>query len=473
MEKTGIGATGVEKEEIVRKGRLVLTKIKIDTDFDICSDEVKNSDDNQNFYILKDGFHWLKEQTEDDKKKLEYLGGIIPITLHSCQKIKFDVIFQVVFGNIDKATINVIQNGNEDSEKYLFIEQSKSNLSKDDEFKFTYESTNTPYQDTIQYFEKFELIFQITDDNKCYSKRVRFRLYVTWKKPLWDNYGTVKDITDGKIYQFGMSKETSLKVKNGEKKYILESLLFISCQSKINILSENQVIDRIFDNIKSLKVKRPRHSEVLGYWRCSSALNPSVFPPRDEIFNNNTRSVRFMLRVGDGRCGEWAEFFTDLCLTQGIEDVDMLTFYINYPNIKESSIEFISNIFLVKSWNIRDPRRPIDKGGKAQGNDKPLNFFSDHVFSVYKGVFYDTSYGLKGNVSHLTRQNILKEYCPIALDGIPFATKDSSGEYFFDDIHTQKFIDPRETAYRTYPNTLFLDKLKYKTIKENCEKYLE
>ena len=87
-------------EKIVRNGRLKLIKVKVDTLYDVCGDEVKDFDDYPNFYVLEDGgdnYHWLQEHAEKDEEKLKFLDRIIPITLHSGQKFKLEATFKVIY----------------------------------------------------------------------------------------------------------------------------------------------------------------------------------------------------------------------------------------------------------------------------------------------------------------------------------------------------------------------------------------
>lgn len=485
VQKTGTGAQRIVVEK--REGRLELIKIKVDTLYDVCCDEVKDFDDYRNFYILKDGgnyYHWLKNPTDnDDIDKLKFLSGVIPITLHSKQNFEFEATFKVLLGDISKATIEVNRDDKDDPQKYQFKPQNVTSKSEGEEFSIKFKAKNKPYKNTIQYFEDFDLNFDIThEDNTYYFRKIIFRLYLTWKEPLWGEFEKFCSIMSASVIydlKYPESKTLNIICRENNKKCLLESLLFISCQS--NILakaSETEVVNQVFEVIrkKPLQVFRARNrTEPLGYWKCSSALKPSKFPARSEIFDASSRCERFMLRVGDGRCGEWSSFFVNLCQVQGIKTEKIKHLPFNFTkNTYDADNSFTSNAFLVKPWTINDPKRPIDNGGEAQGNNKPLNIFSDHVFVVYNGMFYDPSYGLKGKKNHLSWENILEEYTQSALQGILFSKRDSiNGEEFYDNIHTEEYMNPQFSAYRIYPNKSSVPKLIYISSTKSMETYFE
>lgn len=470
-----------KKEPDVRKGNIRLMKLKIITDnqYNVCSDTITKFDEEDKLFLYKqegDYYHWLMVMEPENADKRVSVGGILPITLHSNQEFELEGTFIPIYGDVDKVTITVNQNDLIHNDRFHFEKVTKSGLSKGKEFKAKFKVTNTPFKDTMQYIERYHFKFEYSD-NQGFEQRVTFRLYITWKAPEWAMYDSIKSNNSGQTFPGTNDEKKSLRVLHDGKKYILESLLYVSCRTTNNQLEEQQVVDKIFDKIQSLNILRPRDItyEPLGYWRCSSALNPDAFLPiRSEPFNRTTRSVRFMLRIGDGRCGEWTCFFAELCRTQGITGVTQLSFEMETMDYIADN-DYKSTIFLVNGWDIDDPKCPVDEGGRAQGNFRPLNFFADHVFSVYKGVFYDASYGVKGVQKHSSIPSLFSEYWPVAIQGIPFVKIPSSsdltgGESFFDRIHSYYYIDPQTFDY--FEEEDAAPKFIYKTINKDYEKYI-
>ena len=477
------GATGIEKEEIVRKGWLELIKIKVDTDFDVCSDEVKDFNDYPNFYVLEEGgeyYHWLKKPADKDKEKLEFLNGIIPITLHSEQVFKFKATFKVCFGNIDDAIVEVNKKEKEHSEKYNFeLVESESdstkNLKKDDEITLTFKAENTPYKNTIQYFERFILNFDITDDSETHSKRVRFRLYLTWKKPDFEAF-IEKD-------------EVKIEFTKTRKSNILESFLYFGCafskglgnNSTEQEENEEQILDAIFKQFESLSVKRVRENNPtlidngMGYWRgLSAAIRP--------LGTKYEHKLKFLLTKGEARCPQWAQLFIHIAWCHDInvfqaslqtETAIMAKQYRDFSNSDKENF-YCNTVFLVQGsegWTINNNHRiaPIEKAGtknKAQGNKKPLHFFWDHVFAVYdkKGEkkFYDPSYGIKSDVLKKDYEELLESYTVKALDAVIYARISALGSFFEDKQHTNKNLN-LFLYYNFFPEPL-IDKYEYKYL---------
>jgi hypothetical protein len=460
-------------------GIIDLIKVKVNTTYDVCSDTIKDyKKEYKNLWILKEGanyYHWLKKRGDsDDKKPL-----VLPVTLNSNQSFSFDATFKTLLPvDGDKLKIRVNEKDKGQKDKYqisISVNQMTGQKNKDEEFTVSFAS-DMPYANSVRYFENYPLFFEYSVDENSWIPlaTVRFCIYITKNSPLWGDYDTCIPFS-GAVDKLKTNLATTLKILNSGRKYILESLLYISCMPQLpNKMSNQVVVDNIFKVIKDLHVKRARNTEDLGYWRCSSALDPSkFFPIRSEDFTEELRSVRFLLRVGDGRCGEWAQFFRELCLTQGIPGIKQLDFKIDPKNnkYKNDGKDYISNVFLMKTWTISDPHRPVDKGCRAQGNNKPLNVFKSHVFCVYEGVFYDPSYGLKGREVHTSGKSVLAEYCRAALQSIPFSIIDKeNGEEFYDQRHSGCYMDPQQGII-PYPDMKDVPKLKYLNINVEMETY--
>ncbi len=268
---------------------------------------------------------------------------------------------------------------------------------------------------------------------------------------------------------------------NGSKNNISETLLWIGCKqakglgnsTKKTEDNEEQILDAFFKEFQPLKITRAREGTVyldkdlssqgLGYWRNTSSLTGSF-----------SRGLRTLLRDGEARCGEFTFFFIHIALSQGIK-VNQFAFTsaVGANLVPSPSIsKFTNSIFLVKTWTINDPKAPVENppiGNKAQGNDKPMHFFWDHVFATFnKGTtikYYDPSYGVKGSNYFAKSKELLNTYASNALTGVLFCKKDALGEPFLDVRHSGAHLDLQTASGGRVP---FL----YKTLTVDMNKYL-
>lgn len=406
-------------------GDVVLKKLKFLTDYDVCSDIVKDFGDNKNFWVLKDGgdyYHWLEDRTTDPDEANK--PAEIPITFKSTDPIKFEATFEVLKDMPADPVIWV-----EDSQKgnaFIFSKPSGSISKSKGEYKLTFQS-NVAFKDTVKYIEHFSLIFFNEADKNALVGRSCNRLYMTWKEPAYSTYT-----------ETGRGPTGTLKIEhsaNGGKKNILESLLYFSCKYADGKKKEEDIVNAIFDHFKGLKLQRPRHTTPhrdIGYWRDTSGLVPGM-----------ERGIRGILRTADARCGECTSFFINICETQAITSIQE---FVITPKYADSA-------FLVKTWNIRDPEEPEDLGGRAQGSfdrtDKPLNIFWDHVFAKYNNRYYDPSYGLTTTRTFGSNTDLLNDYSDNALSGFAFVSRPTPaalaagacGGLIDDKHHTKKYLD--------------------------------
>ncbi|WP_395075657.1 hypothetical protein [Flavobacterium sp.] len=453
-------------------GIISLEKIAVKTTYDVCNDEVDNFSDFKNFWILEnDGkyYHWLKKSligiTEaDDKKK----PAAIPITLASTDNFTFKATFKTILP-IDGIEVRVRDKDN----KYTFTTKPHAKQAKDALYEIEFKSTNTPYKDTIQYFETFELIFDYSLDKKSWTPlgSAMFCFYLTWKKPMWDKF-------EGDKLTPNETVDMMLLCKKSFKKNILETLLWLGCNqasgkgnlSKNNEENEEQIISSVFKQFTSKKVLRKREgsyitknwtSQGMGYWRGISAVDaqsglPAARVQPRKFYDSATgkhidRNSRVILKYGEFRCGEWSDFYTYISMCQGIPlsqfaifsgrgdnqnyyfKIDPVTkkpSYIN-PNLSkvDASGKLIENyyanwVFYVKGgWTFSDPKEPVlsaSIANRAQGNSNPLHEFSDHVFVLFersgKKLWLDPSYGLSSTTKHPTNNDLLKDYASAALE---------------------------------------------------------
>ncbi|ADV50551.1 hypothetical protein Celal_3285 [Cellulophaga algicola DSM 14237] len=455
------------------KAILVLTKVAFDTTYDICSDDVADFSDYKKFYILEDVgkyYHWLYKRTNpDDYSTIK--PEPIPITFSSTDKIKLTATLKVTSSDpfTKPPEIRITDKDN----KYTFgIEKGK----KSGEFEVTFKSNNKPYNDTIQHIQNFELVFEYSEDGSNWVKAGSCinTLYVTWKEPL---YGTFKGNSPS-IEDIDLKIEATF---NKGKENITETLLSIGCKqakglgntTKKTADNQEQILDAIFKEFEPKKITRTREGTVyldkdlssqgLGYWRNASSLTGSF-----------TRGLRTLLRDGEARCGEFTSLFIYVALSQGIEANQFAFTSAVGAGLVPAPIppKFINSIFLVKTWTIKDPKAPIENpptGNKAQGNDKPMHFFWDHVFATFdKGTeqkYYDPSYGAKGSKFFAKPKELLNIYSSNSLTGVVFAKKDALGEPFLDARHSGVYLDIQTASGGKTP---FL----YKTMTVDMEKYL-
>ena len=454
---------------------LVLTKVAFVTKYDICSDDVADFNDYKKFYILEDRgkyYHWLYKRTNpNDYSTIK--PAPIPITISSIVNIELKATLKVTsavsFNQLPAIRIK------DKNSKFIFgIVKGKMN----GEFEVIFKSNNKPYENTVQYIPNFELIFEYSDDGNNWTKAGSCinTLYITWKEPLFGSFKIPRIPNESTDMQI-MAKF------NSSKKNIQETLLCIGCKQaktlgnsgKTTEDNAEQILDAIFKEFQPLKITRTREgtpflnkdltSKGLGYWRNNSSLTGTF-----------VRGLRTLLRDGEARCGEFTLFFIYICLSQGIE-----TNQFAFTSAVGASLipplipaKYINSIFLVKTWTINDPKAPSENlptGNKAQGNDKPMHFFWDHVFATFdKGAekkYYDPSYGTKGGRFFSTPKELLKTYSANSLSGVLFAKKSTLGESFLDVRHSGKYLDIQTGAVGLTPflyTTKIVDMDKYLVV---------
>lgn len=444
-------------------GIIKVTKIEVDTLYEICGDKVEDFEDYEYFWILEDKgkyYHWLSEPKNSmDRNKPKPT----PVTLHSNQEFKFTATFEVLYPvDIGSLTIRVNRKDKDEEkeDRYHFEAQTQvsGKKNKGDEFEITFTS-NLPYKDTVRYFKTYDLFFEYSFDEVDWipMRTVKFRLYITWKKPLWKLF----EIQDGS--QSKTMKITSKYTNQGEKDCILETLLWLACQPNVKNLgkvhggqadNEEHILDEIFRDFDDLKVIRARENdfqaEGMGYWRGITIARLEKAVPPDFFLREH------LLRQGEARCPQWSQLLRHVALCHQIElkIASIRTVKAKIPFDKGSDTQFCRTVFLVKStagWSFdtNDPKiAPMEldaNGNKAQGNTAPLHFFWDHVFTAFEkdGQFkyYDPSYGIRGEKFAGTRTELLKMYAKKALDGVVYAKKSKEGSYFEDKKHTGENIN--------------------------------
>ena len=320
----------------------------------------------------------------------------------------------------------------------------------------TFKSTNQPYLNAFDYIEKFELNFIYSIDGGqtwLDAGSSQNELYITWKKP---NYANFSDHTNPKkTMQIALSGITQKKI------YIPESLLYIGCkQGKKPMLQEVEVLDTIFEVFTNLNVKRRNETfgSGMGYWRGKSAIIT-----QDPYFEGSPtieglRGLRWLLREGEARCGEFTTLFNAIAYVQGITLMKLVTIDMDTSagTLSEQAI-----FFLVKNCKMEiQSKRKVNgspyiyenfEESKAQGNNDAVNIFGDHVFSLHdaSGRYYDASYGKKFSISESTFSN----YCDKMLDGI-FTINPKKGLLSSYIRHYNKILGPKFTSADTIASTV-------------------
>jgi hypothetical protein len=399
-----------------KMGIISLQKIKVTTDFDVCNDGVLDDNDFKNFWILEDAgkyYHWLsnRKNKDDGAKPIT-----LPITLSSNKYFEFIATFKTIIP-VDNLKIRVRDKDN----KYAFKIQPSTKTAKNVEFDILFKSNNVPYDKTAKYLPNFELIVDCSTDEKTWIPlgSAFFCLYISQSKPLYADF----EITNAE----------TMKIQFNGKPNICETLLWLGSSQANNLpetATEAEMIDRIFQKFRTLKVVRRREGTSLvkpnwsgvglGYWRNNSAAKGSF-----------QRGLRILLRDGEARCGEWTTFFVHILLAQGLSvgnDTIGICTEVGFtktryfPNYTETSPKYkpvpIPYQFAVKNAIHSDPNDPKKTTGDSagQGNPTAEPLFIDHFWFYYtKGKqFYDASYGKFAKPA----DSNLKKYCNDNLNSV-------------------------------------------------------
>lgn len=281
-------------------GSLDLIKIAINTTYDVCHDEVGKFDDYKNFWILEDKgkyYHWLNNRSNtEDKNKPDPL----PITLASTDNFVLKVTFKTKSPIACKIRIKDSNN------KYVFKEEQHPKKAKDEEFEITFTCDTKPYKDTVQYFENFTLNFEYSEDEKNWLPmiNVNFCLYLTIGNP---GYNQLSPSSFNKREYIAEDGNRYIINRANNKENILETFLYLGCKFGKGSSNADEIVTSVFNHIKSLNVERARIKGAMGYWRNTSSLH---------LNNMKYRGVRYLIKYGEARCGEWSSFLQDICKIQ-------------------------------------------------------------------------------------------------------------------------------------------------------------
>lgn len=439
-------------------GALDLINIAINVTYDVCHDEVKDFSDYKNFWILEDKgkyYHWLNQRTNtDDKTKPDPL----PITLASTDNFVLKATFKT------KSPMACSIRIKDSDNKYIFKEQKHPKKNKNEEFEITFTCDTKPYKDIAQYFENFTLNFEYSEDGKTWipMKSVKFCFYITIGKPGYDQLSP--SFMGNKEYTAEDGNKRIINKLNN-KESILETLLYLGCKFGKGAKNADEIINSVFSYIKSLNVERARIKGAMGYWRNTSSLHAS---------NMHFRGVRYLIKYGEARCGEWSSFLQDICKIQSdILFIGKFEDFVIFPTGTTDNKGFKNSLFLVKEWIIKDPLAPIDTMQKAQDlKNIPLNLFWDHVFTKYGNKYFDPSYGLSSSNVFVDNDILLKDYSDKALSGILYGKVDSANPVI-DAIaykpQAGKYIEPFNAYSLT---TIKMNNYQYKTVVSNMQKEL-
>ncbi|WP_160140274.1 hypothetical protein [Chryseobacterium sp. c4a] len=440
---------GDSNKNISPIGIISLEKVAVNTTYDVCNDELNSFSDFKDFWILEDKghyYHWLKKRTNpSDTAK----PNPIPVTITSLDKFIFYATFKAIFP-INNLIIRVKDKAN----KYTFQSVPITKKTKGQEFVVKFTSDNAPYANTVEYFSNFALTFECSLDGKSWVScgNPQFCLYITYGEPGYDHIS--KSLSLGGSDYLTEDGNSVITNTANNKKSILETLLYIGCKFGKGAKNADDIANKVFSYIKALNVERTRVKGAMGYWRNTSSLH---------LFSMNFRGVRYLLKHGEARCGEWSSFFQDICKIQSknLFPVGKFENFIIFPKGNTDSKGYMNTLFLVKEWTIRDPFAPIDVKQRAQDlNNIPMNLFWDHVFTKYGNKYFDPSYGLSSINSFVDNDSLLKDYSSKALSGVVYIKTNT----------TNPLVDA--IAYKPQPG-IYIDPISgnLSTVKENNYKY--
>ena len=200
------------------------------------------------------------------------------------------------------------------------------------------------------------------------------------------------------------SKNTFYVTHGKPKTTTYHTLLHIGCKNADGKTKENEIVAAIWNEFEDLHVKRVNTDTDMTYWKTET--------PK--------KIMREMLRSqdGDGSCYSWGKLFHNTLSVQDISskmrhivtDVNKMSFtsqqFIKdlriklaneYPNSQIIPPARVLNIFFVNKWSFDENNRfnCIDEDGlNGQGDIEPSSSaFLNHSMVLYRGKYYDPSYG--------------------------------------------------------------------------------
>ncbi len=233
------------------------------------------------------------------------------------------------------------------------------------------------------------------------------------------------------------------------------TVLHVGCANAISETVPQQIVDKIYTHFMGREVRRVGTTTAMSYW--GNACYSTTSMPSNDCFIH-----RGLLETGDGRCGAWSDFFVSILKTQGIDNAQVKSIYvntgvpwrnivmvindaeytrmlhdaqrINLPGFYDSQSQIHRAVFFVKRWFVTAntfakvalplisetatyTENPLTDqwGAAAQGNPNPMPLFSDHAVVMYNNKIYDPSYGT-------TICNNLEEWQGLSIDGFGSAT---------------------------------------------------
>lgn len=196
-----------------------------------------------------------------------------------------------------------------------------------------------------------------------------------------------------------------------------ETIFYLGCENQGTQTDPATVANTIFSEFTSLNVCRVGTTTGMSYWGtwASSGAAQSATP---DCF-----STAGLLKMGDGRCGAWANFLVDLLSAQGLNTGQVET--IDPINIPASGLTGYE--ILVNNWNLSNLSSPVKLTGVAgQSNPNPQATFSNHALVSFMGTLYDPSYGKKYAAASMSANHQAWE--DAALAGI--VLQDGSGNLY-------------------------------------------
>ncbi len=207
------------------------------------------------------------------------------------------------------------------------------------------------------------------------------------------------------------SNELYLTWKSGPST-AFETVLHIGCTKANGETSRDSILSDIWSEFTDCSVRVKGTTTDMTYW--GSAATSTAY--------GSPQGTAQLLKLGGGRCGDWAIFFEDILSTQGITNVNVFGIEVGTPSVG----------FLVKNWSFSGSGTSGDSdfpylfssevtdmtGVAGQGNSNPKSDFSNHalIWDSSNSKLYDPSYG-STPISGTSKDNAVATYQTNAFAG--------------------------------------------------------
>lgn len=250
-----------------------------------------------------------------------------------------------------------------------------------------------------------------------------------------------------------------------DKPNLFETVIHTACNRSVGATDDDAAVNGLWGNFSGRTCSRKPidgynnpDGQPLTYWGPAMAPQPDCW------------TTAGLLKLGDGRCGAWADFMHRVIDTHGIsidtqgnitvKDVDVeaqpigLQPTVYPPSIPNGTSVNIDPVFFVKKWDLSNLNtyNPIELNGDGgQNNPDPRPWFENHAILQYKTKLYDPSYGTGPFASEI-------EWEDASLDGYGYHMYYDQATYgvgpkFWPTAIFNSAVDPKGTTQCTYTYT--------------------